>query len=110
MSRYTGVAGQHFPREQKVRFAMTGLDLIQELNSTECRCGSVKTSGHTFCYDCWQKLPDRIRKQLYKPLGRGYEEAYLAACRTYLNLPIESITLGNGHVLGAAMEKEIPAK
>lgn len=49
---------------------------VRALRSTECRCGNAKKSGHSFCYRCFYRLPYEFQKTLYKPVGRGYEEAY----------------------------------
>lgn len=48
---------------------------LNELKSEECQCGRSKRVRTTFCYMCWSKLPKHIQRALYKPIGRGYEEA-----------------------------------
>lgn len=35
----------------------------------------LKQEGHTFCADCYFLLPPQMQRDLYKLLGRGYEEA-----------------------------------
>lgn len=54
---------------------------LKELRSTECQCGQEKTEGRSFCYGCWKKLPEELRKPLYKRIGDGYEQAYERACQ-----------------------------
>ena len=50
--------------------------LLKELKSNECACGSYKKKGFSFCYNCYNNLPDDIQKSLWDGFGRGYEEAY----------------------------------
>lgn len=49
---------------------------LSELKSEECQCGKAKKSGKSFCYHCFKNLPDDFQKDLYLPIGGGYEEAY----------------------------------
>lgn len=54
-------------------------ELVEELRGTSCVCGRAKASGNTFCGACYRRLPQDMRRALYRRLGRGYEEAYAAA-------------------------------
>ena len=55
--------------------------LIRELKGTECRCGSEKQPDKTFCTKCYWSLPKSMRSDLYKRVGRGYEQAYERAVK-----------------------------
>jgi len=50
--------------------------LLKELKSNECACGKYKKEGMSFCYNCYQGLPDDMQKALYNRFGLGYEQAY----------------------------------
>ncbi len=54
-------------------------EIIDELMGTKCRCGANKKTQNTFCGVCFHKLPKPMKYALYKRVGDGYEEAYLAA-------------------------------
>jgi len=56
-----------------------------ELMSDECACGNPKQPSRSFCYRCYMALPGDMRRDLWKRLGEGYEEAYEAAVK-YLEL------------------------
>lgn len=53
--------------------------LLEELRSTQCRCGGEKQEKLTFCVSCYRRLPKEVRDALYKPFGQGYEEAHARA-------------------------------
>ena len=53
--------------------------LIREYKSTWCHCKRRKKARVTFCTHCYYGLPSRLRRGLYRTIGRGYEEAYDAA-------------------------------
>lgn len=55
--------------------------LIKELFGSQCRCGSIKRSGETFCKKCYFTLTRDLRSQLYKLMGDGYEESYQEAVK-----------------------------
>lgn len=57
---------------------------IDELRSDECQCGRRKKPGHPLCGTCYFELPKDMRRDLWLPVGRGYEEAYDSAVQ-YLN-------------------------
>ncbi len=59
-----------------------------ELLSTECYCGAEKKFKETFCRPCYFRLPEDMRTDLYKRMGRGYEEAVNAA-KELLGRPTE---------------------
>lgn len=58
---------------------MTADELRVELLDHVCRCGQPKTSGHSLCRSCWDRLPGRLGIRLYRKIGAGYEEAYAEA-------------------------------
>lgn len=60
---------------------LTARELILELKGRRCRCGASKNRGHTFCVNCYYKLPIRMRQNLYRIIGDGYAMAYQAAVR-----------------------------
>jgi hypothetical protein len=49
------------------------------LASEECLCGAEKLRGNSFCRKDFLKLPEEMRKALYRRLGHGYEAACDAA-------------------------------
>jgi len=49
------------------------------LMSDECYCGRSKKRSYSFCFNCYQSLPNNMQKDLYQRMGDGYEEAYEAA-------------------------------
>lgn len=57
--------------------------LVKELAGERCACGAAKQPRQTFCRNCYYRLPETLRKALYKRLGQGYEWAYRTA-REYL--------------------------
>lgn len=59
-------------------------DHYSEYMGCLCQCGKSKKARMSFCPNCFFRLPDKLRKNLYKTFGRGYEEAYDAAVE-YLN-------------------------
>lgn len=59
---------------------LTDLELVQALGREECRCGAYKKGGLSLCGKCYRALPLDLQRALYARLGRGYREAYEAAC------------------------------
>lgn len=53
--------------------------MLAELRGIKCRCGAVKKPGQTFCRACYFLLTANQRRDLYKKINRGYQEAYIAA-------------------------------
>ncbi len=51
------------------------ITLVRELRGTACECGRKKMTMQTFCRQCYHSLPEEVQKELYRGLGRGYEEA-----------------------------------
>jgi hypothetical protein len=49
------------------------------VRSDQCLCERGKKAGNAFCFRCFKLLPRHLQKELYKPVGRGFEEAYEAA-------------------------------
>ncbi len=71
------------------------------LASRLCPCGNVKqfkgkserSEDHvSFCRQCYYSLPDRLRRDLYKPFREGYTEAVSAAW-DYLQIEKQRIKL-----------------
>ena len=54
---------------------------VDGLNSEECACGRAKKPGYSFCLWCYRRLPRDMQRDLYEPLGQGYERAYEAAVK-----------------------------
>jgi hypothetical protein len=54
-------------------------ELLQELISRRCRCGSDKAPRHTFCGRCYYALTVPARRALYLKMGAGYEAAVAVA-------------------------------
>jgi hypothetical protein len=52
---------------------------VDGLDSDECACGRPKKRGHSFCFKCYRQLPRYMQRDLYNPMGYGYERAYGAA-------------------------------
>lgn len=52
---------------------------VDELAGQRCWCGKGKKRGRSFCWACWSRLPLNLRKDLFLPMGEGYEAAYDAA-------------------------------
>jgi len=48
---------------------------IRNLRSDKCLCGRRKQSGFVFCPTCFRNLPGDLREALYRPAGKGFEEA-----------------------------------
>lgn len=57
--------------------------LVNRRSTNKCSCGQKKPSWKTFCYHCYDSLPEQIKRDLYKRVGKGYEEAY-ATAKAYL--------------------------
>lgn len=54
---------------------------VKVLRSNECpNCDGHKSQKKAFCWKCWSKLPDCLQKDLYKPIGNGFEEALDDSC------------------------------
>jgi len=60
---------------------VTTRELIAELAGTVCRCGSTKVARQTFCKRCYYRLPEFLRRALYRRVGQGYEQAYAQAAK-----------------------------
>lgn len=52
---------------------------VLALNGTLCFCGRKKGRKLSFCSLCHRSLPAALRRDLWKPLRDGYEEAVDAA-------------------------------
>ncbi len=59
-------------------------EYLDELTSYLCQCGMRKGRKMSFCKSCFHRLPNQMRKDLFKDMGRGYRKAYDAAVE-YLN-------------------------
>lgn len=56
---------------------MTIREASDILLSLKCgACGEEKKSKLAICATCYGKLPHSVRQNLYKTLGKGFEEAY----------------------------------
>lgn len=72
---------------------MTGVEILRDLAGDTCQCGTAKSRNNSFCIHCWRRLPEKLKKGLYRRLGQGYEEGFLAA-REYLGLGAQQSLLG----------------
>ncbi len=61
---------------------MTKLEILGDLGSTRCRCGSVKKARRSVCVSCWRLLTESEQRALYKRFGNGYEAAYEAVLKS----------------------------
>jgi len=52
---------------------------LDELRSNQCVCEKPKKPKHSFCPECFYKLPRDLQVDLYLRMREGYEEAYAAA-------------------------------
>jgi len=57
---------------------------LNVLKGNECQCGNGKDVRRAICYSCYRQLPNFMQKALYKPIRRGFEQAYDDAVE-YLN-------------------------
>jgi hypothetical protein len=49
---------------------------LDVLKSEQCQCESPKKRGQALCYSCFRDLPADLQREIYRPLGNGFEEAY----------------------------------
>jgi hypothetical protein len=49
------------------------------LRSPTCVCGATKGPRMAVCRSCWDELPLRFHRGLYRLIGSGFEEAYESA-------------------------------
>lgn len=55
---------------------------VDSLVSTTCpACGRPKGSRKSLCARCYYALPKQMQRDLYRPVGAGYEEALDAALK-----------------------------
>jgi len=54
---------------------------IRALKNEECQCGRSKKSGYAVCFECYRRLPRDMQTALYRPINRGFQEAYEAAVK-----------------------------
>lgn len=54
------------------------------LKGKDCQCGKKKSPKVPFCHNCYYKLPDLLRSNLYGSRMSGREAGYSAAVG-YLN-------------------------
>lgn len=53
----------------------------EQLISDECYCGKSKRPPDSFCYTCYKSLPEDLQRDLYQPMGHGYESTYESAVK-----------------------------
>lgn len=54
--------------------------MLRSLRGWDCpACSRPKRSGVTLCRECYRRLPVGLKRALYRPARRGYEEAVEAA-------------------------------
>ena len=60
--------------------SLTDGQLLSSLKSETCpNCGGSKKERMTLCSRDYYQLSDPMRKALYKRIGQGYREAFVAA-------------------------------
>lgn len=65
------------------------MTLAEECHSRVCpHCRQLKADGKPFCFDCFVRLPARMRTDLFKRFGYGYAEAVAAAKEFLKSLPV----------------------
>lgn len=67
-------------------------EAIEILSSEVCACKKAKARRMAFCSGCYYKLSATIRRALYAPLGKGFEQAYDLSLET-LGLNKDEISL-----------------
>jgi hypothetical protein len=58
---------------------------IDQFKSDECICERPKKPRFAFCFNCYSRLPNDMKRALYRSFGNGFEEAYDEAYR-FLNI------------------------
>ncbi len=49
------------------------------LNDSRCICDRQKRAGNAFCFGCYRRLSKMIQRELYRPVGHGFEASYEVA-------------------------------
>jgi hypothetical protein len=57
---------------------------IDVLKSDECQCEKPKKPHMALCYHCFYRLPQFLKRDLYRPIRSGFESAYDSAVQ-FLN-------------------------
>jgi hypothetical protein len=61
--------------------------ILSDFRGAACSvCGLFKKSKQSFCSNCYHSLPGFMQSNLYRPIGKGYEEAFRVARMWLLNL------------------------
>lgn len=60
---------------------LTTREVTEALCGTICFCGAPKGKGLSFCHPCYHALTRAEQAVLYRRIGEGYLEAYLAAVK-----------------------------
>lgn len=56
------------------------MSIMRDFLSTVCSiCTGQKQKNQSFCRNCFYRLPEEMRRSLYKRFGMGYEQAFEAA-------------------------------
>ena len=56
-------------------------DYARALASNECACGNDKKPRYVFCLRCYKSLPSEIRRELWRRLNIGFDNAYEEAVK-----------------------------
>lgn len=68
--------------------AVTHIKALRSLISDKCpACGGIKRKRQSLCYVDYKKLKHPTQLALYRPLGRGYEQALIEALKE-LGVPV----------------------
>lgn len=59
---------------------MDSNEIFDIFNGQNCPgCGGRKNRANAFCVSCFRSLPYKMRQDLYKRFGSGFEEAFETA-------------------------------
>lgn len=65
--------------------SMSTMEAISILRAKVCACGRAKEVRKAFCLRCWRRLSQTTRDDLYRRLGQGFGQAYIAALEEIRN-------------------------
>ena len=65
-----------FKKAQLTRTQKERMFFTETLASDECQCGRHKQPGRAVCFKCYARMPDEMRRTLYRRVGAGFEAAY----------------------------------
>lgn len=60
-------------------------------NTGTCRCGEAKIESQIFCPDCWEQIPERIRKNINYHIGGAQKSLHEASASFCSSLNQENL-------------------